>query len=160
MRTNIVNTRAGFGQPTIESTANRRARKNPLRVSDKTYRAPVDLRVTRTKLRRVLVVDSYLLRDWPRAVEKPIQDAPWDFVLINNSCSLPAAPPRPISEYSFQLVKLPLRTGVPDRSYFRLDFNDSTAYAFGGGPYHITMCGRLESETQRLESMPPILNDY
>lgn len=99
-----------------------------MKVPDETYRTPLDLRVTPTELRRVLVVGSCLLRDWPRVIEPSEMGCPCDFVLINNSCSLPAAPPRAMSEYSFQLVQLPLRTVVPDRSYFRLEFSDIGAY--------------------------------
>jgi len=53
---------------------------------------------------------------------------PCDFILVNNLSALPAEPPRPIGDYEFQFVQLPLRTLLPDAGYFNLPYADLDAH--------------------------------
>jgi FkbH-like protein len=99
-----------------------------MRKDEEAYRVPRDLWITPTSLNRVLVLGSCLLRGWPHTITASPPRCPCDFVLINNTCALPDQPPRSPAEYNFQVVQLPLRSVVPDRAYFRLNFDDAAAY--------------------------------
>jgi FkbH-like protein len=105
-------------------------RKKRLKVSidDETYLSPRDLWVSPVSLRRVLAIGSCLLRSWPRVIENSRPGCPCDFFLFNNVNQLPTLPPHHPTEYDFQIVQIPLRSVLPDRSYFRLRFDDIDAY--------------------------------
>ena len=47
-----------------------------------------------------------------------------DFLLINNYSVLPDEPPRPVTNYGFQLVQIPLRAILPEWEYMSLPFNE------------------------------------
>jgi len=51
-----------------------------------------------------------------------------DFLLINNYSVLPEAPPRPVTDYSFQVVQIPLRSPLPEWEYLALPFDDVDAW--------------------------------
>ena len=51
-----------------------------------------------------------------------------DHILFNNIGNLPEEPPRPIVEYDFQIVQIPLRSVLPERSYFCLSHEDINAH--------------------------------
>ena len=97
-------------------------------ISDILYRRPQDLAVTPTPLRRVIVVGSCLVAGWPGVLRDGDPGCPVDFFLFNNLPELPPSPPRPVSDYDFQLVQIPLRSLMPDATYFRLSYADRASY--------------------------------
>lgn len=99
-----------------------------VRIEDRVYRCPQDLAVTPTKLNRIIIVGSCLMAGWPDVVAKETPGCPSDFFLLNNAGELPSEPLHPIREYDFQLIQIPLRTVLPDSSYFRLSYHDRDAY--------------------------------
>ncbi len=97
-------------------------------ISDTLFRNPVDLAVTPTEMRRVLLVGSCLLVGWPGILEIASPPCPADYVLFNNASQLGPAPPLPPKAYDFQIIQITLRTVLPENTYFRLNYTDIAAY--------------------------------
>ncbi len=55
-----------------------------IKIPDEYYRAPRDLLVTPTQLKRVMIVGSCLLAGWPEVIENSDPGCPCDFFLTNN----------------------------------------------------------------------------
>ena len=51
-----------------------------------------------------------------------------DFLLTNNYAVLPEAPPRPVADYGFQLIQIPLRSALGEWEYLTLPFDDVHAW--------------------------------
>lgn len=100
----------------------------PRRPSDIEYRAPVDLVVVPTSLRRVVVIGECLVEGWPAVFKKLSQGCESDYLVFNNLVELPDRPPAPPEAYDFQLVHIPLRSVIPENSYFRLSYRDVARY--------------------------------
>jgi hypothetical protein len=64
-------------------------------IPDQVYRCPQDLAVTPLTLRRVLVVGSCLLMEWPDFTATP--GCQCDYLVVNNIAQLPAKPLEPSS---------------------------------------------------------------
>jgi FkbH-like protein len=79
-----------------------------VKIENVDYRAPRDLRSTPTQLRRALVVGSCLADGFVKVFAHA--GCPTDYVVANHFADLARAPPRPLSEYDFQFIQLPLRT--------------------------------------------------
>src|SRR5450755_3826668 len=62
--------------------------------------------------------------------------------MINNYSELPDTPPRPATDYDFQLIHAPLRSVLPEWDYLRLPFDDVGAWQ-----------KMLETSTARLGQM-------
>lgn len=92
------------------------------------YLTPTDLRVTPTTMRRGLVIGSCLAAGMPEAfvANDPFCEA--DYVITNNGMGLPPKPPRPLADYDFQYVQLPLRFVLPEAAYFHLRYDQPEAY--------------------------------
>jgi FkbH-like protein len=88
------------------------------------YRVPRDLALSPTSLRRVLVVGSCLVGGFPEYIRVASPGCPADYVLCNNLAELPEQPPRPVADYDFQFVQIPLRGVLPDYLYFRAPYAD------------------------------------
>jgi FkbH-like protein len=96
--------------------------------SEASFRVPADLSVTPTDLRRILVVGSCLSEWLTVKVPEWAPNCQTDFLLFNHFAELPVSPPRPIQEYDFQLVQLPLRFIMEETIYFRLPWSDTGAW--------------------------------
>src|SRR5271165_2010176 len=92
------------------------------------FRAPLDLALTQTILRRALVVGSCFAEGFSWAIGKTFPGAEADFLLFNNASEIPS-PPRPVAEYDFQVTVLPLRTVMPQGLFAGLGWNDQKAFA-------------------------------
>jgi FkbH-like protein len=90
-------------------------------VAEFTYRTPRDLAVVPTVFRRGLVIGSCLTAALPVhfATNEPFCEA--DHILFNNAAMLPPSPPRPVADYDFQLVQMPLQALLPDGALFGLN---------------------------------------
>jgi FkbH-like protein len=91
-------------------------------VEPRAFRAPQDLAVTPVAFSRVLIVGSCLSEAWADRLAAMDPPCPSDFYFVTNE--LPAAPPRPISTYDFQIVQPPLRSVLPDAAFARLSQTD------------------------------------
>jgi FkbH-like protein len=91
------------------------------------HRAPRGLKLTALPLRRTLVVGSCLSQRWGD-VFQAASGCACDYVLINHIAELPAGPPCAADEYDFQVVQIPLRTLLPENSYFHLPYADIEAH--------------------------------
>jgi FkbH-like protein len=100
----------------------------PLQVPDSIYRCPNALAITPTKLRRVIVIGSSLADTWPQIFEQAAPGLRADSFALTPCFALPELPPHPPEEYDFQVVQLPLRSLIPEASYFRLSWSDLDAY--------------------------------
>lgn len=78
------------------------------------FRSPCDLRVTPSKLNRVLVIGQCALVGWGGEIERQVPGAKSDYVLFNHAAQLPDSPPHPASEYDFQLIQIPMRSVLPE----------------------------------------------
>lgn len=92
------------------------------------YYTPSDLRITPTRMRRGLVIGSCLASGMPEvfAANEPFCEA--DYVITNNGMGLPSAPPRQLSDYDFQYIQLPLRSVLPEQTYFHLRYDQPETY--------------------------------
>jgi FkbH-like protein len=90
------------------------------------FRVPEDLKLTPTKLRRMLVVGSCMSEHWAYIIPRLEDGCECDHVLFNH-VALPEQPPRDISNYDVQLIQLPLRAIIPEQLYFGLPFADPDA---------------------------------
>jgi HAD superfamily phosphatase (TIGR01681 family) len=97
-------------------------------IPDQVYRCPQDLAVTPLTLRRVLVVGSCLLMEWPDFIKTATPGCPCDFLFLSTMAQLPANPPEPAEAYDFQVVQIPLRAVLPDGTFFRLSYSDVDGY--------------------------------
>lgn len=100
-----------------------------LAIPDAHYRCPQELAVSAVPLRRLLVIGSCLISGLPIYIESAEDGCPCDYLLVNNAPRLPETPPRPIVDYDFQLLQIPLRAIMPDGAFYRLPFNDAAAHA-------------------------------
>jgi FkbH-like protein len=94
----------------------------PLSAAD--FLFPGDLRVTPTRLQRILLIGSCLTSQY---LEKLTQHCPGvvlDRILFNFANDLPAAPPAPVASYDFQYVQIPLRSVIGDRIVWAPRFNE------------------------------------
>ena len=92
------------------------------------YRAPTDLEVAPTKLRRIMLVGACLLESWNQMFDHLEPSCVCERVLFNNIQTLPPLPNQPLADYDFQMVVLPFRSILPEQAYFRLNFDDDAAY--------------------------------
>ena len=96
--------------------------------TDLYYRCPIELQATPTPLKKVALLGQCLLEPWATALKSIAPQSECEFVLFNNVQSLPERKRNEIDGYDFQVVALPLRSVVPDASYFRLSYKDLRAY--------------------------------
>ena len=92
------------------------------------YRAPRDLEVTPTRLKRIMLIGACMTGNWAAMFEHLEPGCVSERVLFNNTQVLPARPTAPLAEYDFQMVVLPFRAIVPEQSWFRLRYEDDAAY--------------------------------
>lgn len=92
------------------------------------HRVPHDLAATGYRPRRVMVVGSCMSSTLADHFKALAEDCPCDFILINNLSELPRSPPRPMTDYDFQFVQLPLRPLLPDTEFFVLPYSDIDAH--------------------------------
>lgn len=92
------------------------------------YRAPDDLEVTPTRLRRIMLVGACLLDNWSKMFDHLEPSCVSERVLFNNVQTLPPLPARPLAEYDFQMVVLQLRAILPEQSSMRLAYDDDAGY--------------------------------
>jgi len=99
-------------------------------ISDLEFRCPTDLSVSSVGPRRVIVVGQCLFHQhpWAEVLKWMVPGCECDFFLFNRVQPLPAQPPAPVSEYDFQLIGIPLRSVLPETTYFRLSYSDVGAY--------------------------------
>jgi FkbH-like protein len=97
-------------------------------INDDVYRCPPDFVVTKTSLRRIIAIGSCLMEGWPHVIQNADPGCPCDYFIFNNIGQLPDTPPRPIDNYDFQVVQIPLRSVIPDYLYFQLRYADLEAY--------------------------------
>jgi FkbH-like protein len=86
------------------------------------YRCPRELAVTDTGVRRILLIGACLAERWAVGISKLPARFGYDYFLIG--AALPGQPPRPIADYDFQIVQLPLRSAVPDSMFVNVAHND------------------------------------
>jgi FkbH-like protein len=84
------------------------------------YRNPADLAVTTPPLGRVLVVGSCLLAALPEVAVRLTPSCKVEHVLTNNVATLPDLSAKELDDVAFQVVQIPMRSIMPDGSYFRL----------------------------------------
>jgi FkbH-like protein len=65
---------------------------------------------------------------WPQAFKELMPGTECDFLLFNRAQIFPENLPHPVDEYDFQVVSIPLRSVLPDASFFRLSYKDTGAY--------------------------------
>ncbi len=95
------------------------------------FLAPRDLSITpiQNHAKRVLVIGSCMIAGLPLAIKNsPYESCEADFVLFNNAGDLPASPPQPINHYGLQIIQIPLRSVMPEGSYFRAPYADEAFY--------------------------------
>jgi len=99
-----------------------------LSIDDGEYRCPSDLANTEIPPTRVIVIGSCLSSAWPAVFEDRYAGCTAEHYLINNAAQLPADPPSPAAEYDFQLIQIPLRQLMNERTYFTLPYSDPAPF--------------------------------
>lgn len=95
---------------------------------DYRFRTPVELGKTVETAKRVLVIGSCVAEGLSSYVHRVIDGCGFDFIHFNNVGQLPDKPPRAVEDYDFQLIVLPLRTVMPERSYLHLSPDAHESY--------------------------------
>jgi FkbH-like protein len=85
---------------------------------------PTDLSVTETRINRVLLVGACVGAQFMHFLKPHCPGVELDYVYFNNTLKMPDAAQRPIGEYDFQLISLPLRDVVGDRVIRFTHYND------------------------------------
>ncbi len=119
--------------PSADHSNNPNKKKSPSLLRDNLYyRAPVDLSREEIPLKNILLVGACLSDALALHFKKKVfayaSEAQIDHLLAHHVGPLPEAPPRAIAEYSFQVIQIPLREVMNERSYLRLDYFDSEGY--------------------------------
>lgn len=97
-------------------------------IENKVFRVPQDLALTQLRIRRCIVLGECLITGYPPYIENADNGCPCDFFLINNVPRLPELPPKPVSDYDFQVLQIPMRSILKDYEYFSLSYDDAAAY--------------------------------
>lgn len=96
------------------------------------YRAPIDLSREEMALKNVLLIGACLSDALALHFKKKVfaysSNTKLDHLLAHHVGPLPEEPPRPTSDYSFQVIQIPLREIMNEHSYLRLDYFDSEGY--------------------------------
>jgi FkbH-like protein len=85
---------------------------------------PTDLRVTETKLQRVLLIGSCMTALYHEQFQLDQPQTKFDYLVFNYAGAL-APPPADLSSYDLQYVQLPLRSVLTDRVVWAMQFNDA-----------------------------------
>lgn len=91
------------------------------------YTAPHTLRSDNADVRRALVVGSCAIGSLNEHVAAAY-GVECDFFNVNHGCFLPDAPPRPLADYDFQIIQIPIRTLIPEADLMRLGYADVVGY--------------------------------
>lgn len=94
--------------------------------NDHNFRAPADLQVTPSVLRRGLFIGSCFAESMKYNVER-VSGVPHDYVMYHAAGDLDGSLARPIGDYDYQVIALALRFIVPEDAFLRLDFSDEAA---------------------------------
>jgi FkbH-like protein len=92
------------------------------------YRTPVDLAVTPTPIKRVLVIGSCFMGFLAHLMQHSDTPCEGDLLLFNHIAELPDAPPHELESYDFQVVQMPLRNIMWEHEYFHLPYDDPAAW--------------------------------
>jgi FkbH-like protein len=84
------------------------------------FRVPLDLEVTPTHPRRVLVIGSCLVAALPENIEHQWPGTSADWIALNNLQPLPDQPPQPAEAYDFQLIQTSTRAFWRDGEHLLL----------------------------------------
>jgi len=90
------------------------------------FRAPTDLQVTPTELRRGLFIGSCFAEAMAHETART-SGIPHDFILYQPEVALKNCLTRPIEDYDFLVVSFSLRYLIPENGHIRLDFSDEAA---------------------------------
>jgi FkbH-like protein len=88
--------------------------------------APKDLERSEIEYRSILLVGSCLAFEWLQLIKS--YGVQCDYVISNNFSHLPDSAPRPLSDYDFQIIQMPLRSVLHENSYSHIGYNDIEAY--------------------------------
>ena len=89
------------------------------------YRVPQDLKVSAEGVSNIIIVGSCLAEIWVSAIR---EFASVEIELYTSGTILPEAPKCGFDLYDFQLVQLPLRSLIPDLSFFKLKQDDPVGH--------------------------------
>ena len=96
--------------------------------NDHRFRVPADLARSPTQVRRILIIGSCFAWGLMHHVDAVLPGAQADHIVYNFVGELAAAPPRPIGDYDFQMIVLPLRSVMPETMFFNLRHDDLDAH--------------------------------
>ncbi|WP_339077810.1 HAD-IIIC family phosphatase [Acetobacter sp. AC2005] len=91
------------------------------------YRNPKNLSVNNVKIDNVLIVGSCLSAEWVKYINSMEEKFNAEIYFVGND--LPNLPQKPLAEYNFQILQLPLRAIIPDAAFARLAENDIEGHA-------------------------------
>ncbi len=95
----------------------------PKMITDIGFRAPRDLEVNDLPVNHVLVIGSCLIAAIPEFIPTVWAGASADWIALNNVATLPDEPPRPVREYSFQIIQTATRSILREQEYMVLKYD-------------------------------------
>ncbi len=110
------------------------------RISPAAFLSPTDLRAGEMEPPHALAIGSCLLQVLLVPNRDKLQTVTFDFLLVNDVRKFPESPPADIASYHYQIVQIPLRGVMHDRTFSRLDYADLPAHQIA----FEEACGRLE----------------
>src|SRR5579875_2831620 len=117
---------AALAEKALDYGSGRMPHKRDAKLFD--FRAPSQLALRFAPAQRILVIGSCFAEGIVGHVHRAIPECQVDYILYNHYTELPSEPPRPISEYDFQVILLPLRSVIPEGAYMRLNYTDIAAH--------------------------------
>jgi len=97
-------------------------------IDDYEFCIPRDLRISPDTITRVLLIGSCLLEAWHGLLGKNYSGIQFEYITFNNASVLPDAEIVGPRNYDFHLLQIPLRSILPEATYFQIKFSDNDGY--------------------------------
>lgn len=91
------------------------------------FYAPTELATTAVRVKHALIIGGCFAEGISHHIHRVFAGASADHITYNFAGELPE-PARPITDYAFQLIMLPLRAVMPEGMFMMLDWNDIQPY--------------------------------
>jgi FkbH-like protein len=104
------------------------AKKPPKMVEPVDYLTPLDLGGRAGAPPPAVLIGAGFLHTMFLPRYKALENLTHDFILVTNITDFPATPPRPIDEYDFQFIQIPLSSVIPTRGMHTLAFDDIAGF--------------------------------
>jgi FkbH-like protein len=97
-------------------------------INDYQYRIPNNLSASPANVRKVILVGSCLLDDWPSEIMIHDPNVNVEKITFNNASTLPDIDSATASQINFQILQIPLRSILHEADYFGIKYSEQNKY--------------------------------